>query len=186
MCETHVSQQNLTRSKQRVPESLKLVRSKKRGDEATSSEIEVSESRIRAKRLGKSKGKRVMDESDAVDEAVKKMKLKRGDLQLDLINLALKREVEKSKRLPKKKRKKKKDNSHKGFGDFVGEELTKVLPNGIMAISPPSPTTSDVSSPCDVKVGVEPIPLTKRRFRSKNIEPMPIGKMQVKKKQTKA
>nr|AGN12868.1 putative protein binding/transcription factor/zinc ion binding protein [Leavenworthia alabamica] len=182
LCETHVSQQNLTRSKQKVPESLKLIRSMKRGDEATSSEIELNEVRIRAKRLGKSKGKRVMDQSEAVDEAVKRMKLKRGDLQLDLINLALKREVEKSKRLPKKKRmkmKKKKDKINKGFSDFIGEELTKVLPNGIMAISPPSPTTSDVSSPCDIKVGVQPIQLTKRRFRSKNIEPMPIGKMQM-------
>ncbi|KAL1195151.1 Lysine-specific demethylase JMJ28 [Cardamine amara subsp. amara] len=179
MCENHVSQQSLMRSKQKVPESPKLVRSKKRGDEATSSEIELNESRIRAQRLGKSKGKRVMDESEAVDEAVKKMKLKKGDLQLDLIRMALKREVEKSKRLPKKKMKKKKENSNKGSGDFVGEELTKVLPNGIMAISPPSPTTSDLSSPCDVKVGVEPIPLIQRRFRSKNFEPMPIGKMQV-------
>ncbi|KAF3505810.1 hypothetical protein F2Q69_00003744 [Brassica cretica] len=50
-----------------------------------------------------------------------------------------------------------------------------------LAISPPSPTTSNVSSPspCDVKVGEEPVSLTKRRFRSKNIEPIPFWKMQV-------
>lgn len=179
MCEAHHSQQSLKRSKKKVPESSKLVRSRRGGDEAASSAIEPNESRIRAKRLGKSKRKRVMGEAEAMDEAVKKMKLKRGDLQLDLIRMVLKREVEKSKRLPDTKKKKKKENNNGGFGEFVGEELTRVLPNGIMAISPPSPTTSNVSSPCDVKVGEEPISMTKRRFRSKNIEPLPVGKMQV-------
>nr|ADQ37351.1 unknown [Arabidopsis lyrata] len=179
MCEAHHSQQSLKRSKKKVPESSKLVRSRRGGDEATSSAIEPNESRIRAIRLGKSKRKRVMGEAEAMDEAVKKMKLKRGDLQLDLIRMVLKREVEKRTRLPDTKKKKKKENNNGGFGEFVGEELTRVLPNGIMAISPPSPTTSNVSSPCDVKVGEEPISMTKRRFRSKNIEPLPVGKMQV-------
>ncbi|CAD5328614.1 unnamed protein product [Arabidopsis thaliana] len=177
MCESHHSQQSLKRSKQKVAESSKLVRSRRGGgDEVASSEIEPNESRIRSKRLGKSKRKRVMGEAEAMDEAVKKMKLKRGDLQLDLIRMVLKREVEKRKRLPNSNNKKK---SNGGFSEFVGEELTRVLPNGIMAISPPSPTTSNVSSPCDVKVGEEPISMIKRRFRSKNIEPLPIGKMQV-------
>ncbi|CAB81250.1 putative protein [Arabidopsis thaliana] len=176
MCESHHSQQSLKRSKQKVAESSKLVRSRRGGgDEVASSEIEPNESRIRSKRLGKSKRKRVMGEAEAMDEAVKKMKLKRGDLQLDLIRMVLKREVEKRKRLPNSNNKKK---SNGGFSEFVGEELTRVLPNGIMAISPPSPTTSNVSSPCDVKVGEEPISMIKRRFRSKNIEPLPIGKMQ--------
>ncbi|KAL0890007.1 hypothetical protein Bca101_013990 [Brassica carinata] len=170
MCETHTSQLTLKRSKQKAAES---TRSRK-GDEA--SEIE---------RRSKKKRKRaVVGEAEAVDEAVRKMNLKRGDLQLDLIRMALKREAEKKKKkksVPKKKRRKE-ISVNKRFGDFVGEELTKVLPYGIMAISPPSPTTSNVSSspsPCDVKVGEEPVSLTKRRFRSKNIEPLPIGKMQV-------
>ncbi|XP_019086962.1 PREDICTED: uncharacterized protein LOC104722919 isoform X2 [Camelina sativa] len=185
MCEAHHSSQSLKRSKQKASESMKLVRSRRGGgggggDEAACSEIEPSEHRIRAKRLGKSKRKRVMGEAEAMDEAVKKMKLKRGDLQLDLIRMVLKREVEKRKRLPNQKKKTKKVNSSNGgFGEFVGEELTRVLPNGVMAISPPSPTTSNVSSPCDVKVGEEPISVAKRRFRSKNIEPLPVGKMQV-------
>ncbi|EOA15338.1 hypothetical protein CARUB_v10004087mg [Capsella rubella] len=180
MCEGHYSQQNRKRSTQKGSESVKLVRSRRGGDEAACSEIEPNESRIRAKRLGKSKRKRVMGEAEAMDEAVKKMKLKRGDLQLDLIKLVLKREVEKGKkRLQNQKKKTKKPNSNGGFREFVGEELTRVLPNGVMAISPPSPTTSNVSSPCDVKVGEEPITVTEIRFRSKNIEPLPVGKMQV-------
>lgn len=184
MCETHHSQLNLKRNKQKVSETSKLVGSRKGGDEAASSEIEPKEDGIRVKRLGKSKRKRVMGEAEAVDEAVRKLKLKRGDLQLDLIRMVLKRDVEKRKRLlPNKKRKKKESSScHNGFDGFVGEELTRILPNGIMAISPPSPTTSNVTSPCDVKVGEEPISMTKRRFRSKNIEPLPVGKMQVKEK----
>ncbi|WZY85275.1 hypothetical protein YC2023_031659 [Brassica napus] len=164
MCETHTSQLTLKRSKQKA--AAESTRSR-RGDEA---------SEIEREGLGRSKKKR--ERAEAVDEAVRKMKLKRGDLQLDLIRMALKREAETKKKKPKKK---KKISVNKRFGDFVGEELTKVLPYGIMAISPPSPTTSNVSSPspCDVKVGEEPVSLTKRRFRSKNIEPLPIGKMQV-------
>ncbi|KAJ0263528.1 hypothetical protein HA466_0038680 [Hirschfeldia incana] len=106
----------------------------------------------------------------------KKKKRKRAEAAVD-------EAVRKKTKEPKKKRKE--ISVNKGFGDFVGEELTKVLPYGIMAISPPSPTTSNVSSspspsPCDdVKVGEEPVSLTKRRFRSKNIEPLPFGKMQV-------
>ncbi|XP_024005345.1 lysine-specific demethylase JMJ25 isoform X2 [Eutrema salsugineum] len=181
MCETHTSQLSQKRNKEKAFESMRLVRSRQ-GDEAASSEIEPNGDGIRANRLGKSKKrKRVMGEAEAVDEAVRKMKLKRGDLQLDLIRMVLKREVEKKKkkRVQNKKSKKKESSSSKGFGDFVGEELTRVLPNGVMAISPPSPTTSNVTSPCDVKVGEEPVSMTKRRFRSKNIEPLPVGKMQV-------
>ncbi|XP_018484115.2 lysine-specific demethylase JMJ28-like isoform X2 [Raphanus sativus] len=173
MCETHTSQLTLKRSKQKKAAASAESTRSRRGDEA--SEME---------RRSKKKRKREVGEAEAVDEAVKKMDLKRGDLQLDLIRMALKREAEKKKKAPKKKKKKKRKeisvNKH-----FVGEELTKVLPYGIMAISPPSPTTSNVSSPspspspCDVKVGEEPVSLTKRRFRSKNIEPLPFGKMQV-------
>ncbi|CAN6913917.1 unnamed protein product [Brassica oleracea] len=162
MCETHTSQLTLKRSKQKAAEPTRS----RRGDEA---------SEIEREGLGRSKKKR--ERAEAVDEAVRKMKLKRGDLQLDLIRMALKRESEKK----KKKKKRKEISVNKRFGDFVGEELTKVLPYGTMAISPPSPTTSNVSSPspCDVRVGEEPVSLTKRRFRSKNIEPLPFGKMQV-------
>ncbi|KAF8096974.1 hypothetical protein N665_0298s0039 [Sinapis alba] len=175
LCETHTSQLTQKRNRDKAAASTKLARSAK-GDEAASSEMEPKEEEgIRDWELGKSKKrKRVMGEED---EAVRKMKLERRDLQLDLIRLALKREAEKKKK--KKKLPQKKTKKSKGFGGFVGEELTKVLPNGIMAISPPSPTTSDVSSPCDVKVGQEAIYMTKRRFRSKNIEPLPTGKMQV-------
>ncbi|KAL0727373.1 hypothetical protein Bca4012_023466 [Brassica carinata] len=178
LCETHTSQltQKRDREKAAAAASTKLARSRK-GDEAACSEMEPKEGGIiRDRELGKSKKrKRVMgEEAESADEAVR-------DLQLDLIRMALKREAEKKnkkkKKLPVKETKKKKKN--KGFGGFVGEELTKVLPNGIMAISPPSPTTSDVSSPCDVKVGQEAISMTKRRFRSKNIGPLPIGKMQM-------
>ncbi|CAN6848476.1 unnamed protein product [Brassica oleracea] len=63
-----------------------------------------------------------------------------------------------------------------------GRDLIGIAETGsgkTLAISPLSPTTSNVSSPCDVKVGEEHVSLTKRRFRSKNIEPIPFGKMQV-------
>lgn len=172
LCETHTSQLTQKRDREKAAASTKPARSRNGDEAAASSEMEPNEGGIRDCELGKpKKRKRVMEEED---EAVRK-------LQLDLIRMALKREAEKNKKKkksPKKEKKKKKKS--KGFGGFVGEELTKVLPNGIMAISPPSPTTSDVSSPCcDVKVGQEVISVSKRRFRSKNIDRLPFGKMQV-------
>ncbi|CAN6920636.1 unnamed protein product [Brassica oleracea] len=172
LCETHTSQLTQKRDREKAAASTKLARSRNGDEAAASSEMEPNEGGIRDCELGKpKKRKRVMEEED---EAVRK-------LQLDLIRMALKREAEKNKKKkksPKKEKKKKKKS--KGFGGFVGEELTKVLPNGIMAISPPSPTTSDVSSPCcDVKVGQEVISVSKRRFRSKNIDRLPFGKMQM-------
>ncbi|XP_010529387.1 PREDICTED: uncharacterized protein LOC104806269 isoform X2 [Tarenaya hassleriana] len=180
MCEIHHLQLNLRQHKQKVPESLKLVRSK---NVAEASGTELT-SGIRARRSGKSgkasKRKRVMGEAEAVDEAVRKMKLKRGDARLDLIRMVLKREVEKMKK-PNKKKKMNKKESNREFDDSEGsdEDLMRFLPYGVMAISSSSPNTSNAASSCDVKVGAEPISVSRRRFRSKNIEPFPVGKMQV-------
>ncbi|CAH8345638.1 unnamed protein product [Eruca vesicaria subsp. sativa] len=167
LCETHTSQLTQKRNREKASASTtKVVRSRK-GDEAASS------SEIRDSEFGKSKKRKKREEEDEA-----------RDLRLDLIRMALKREAEKNKKKKtltmKKKKEEKKKKKSKGFGGFVGEELTKVLPNGIMAISPPSPTTSDVSSsPCDVKVGQEDISMIRRRFRSKNVEALTFGKMQV-------
>ncbi|XP_018460844.1 lysine-specific demethylase JMJ28 isoform X2 [Raphanus sativus] len=176
LCETHTSQLTLKRDREKAAaaaaaasSTMKLARSSKGDESASSKEGGI----IRDSELGESKKrKREAEEADD-DEAVRKM-------QLDLIGLALKREAEKKnkKKIPKKIPKKKEKKKKKGFNGFVGEELTKVLPNGIMSISPPSPTTSDVSSPCDVKVGQEAISITSRRFRSKNIDRFPFRKMQ--------
>uniref|UniRef100_A0A2P2ILW7 Lysine-specific demethylase JMJ25 n=1 Tax=Rhizophora mucronata TaxID=61149 RepID=A0A2P2ILW7_RHIMU len=58
------------------------------------------------------------------------------------------------------------------------------LPNGLMAIPPPrhiasNGTIGSCSSPRDVKIGDDSSVVARRCFRSKNIEPMPIGKLQV-------
>ncbi|RID78334.1 hypothetical protein BRARA_A01175 [Brassica rapa] len=173
LCETHTSQLTQKRDREKAAASTKLARSGNGDEAAASSEMEANEGGIRDCELGKpKKRKRVVEEED---EAVRK-------LQLDLIRMALKREAEKNKKKKKKLTKKeKKKKKSKGFGGFVGEELTKVLPNGIMAISPPSPSRSDVSSSpcCDVKVGEEVISVSRRRFRSKNIDRLPFGKMQM-------
>ncbi|CAK7350738.1 unnamed protein product [Dovyalis caffra] len=67
-----------------------------------------------------------------------------------------------------------------------GEELMRDLPNGFMAISPAKNfgngnVGSCSSSHCDIKIGRDvPNGISAARcFRSKNIEPMPIGKLQV-------
>ncbi|XVF40615.1 hypothetical protein PTKIN_Ptkin01aG0128300 [Pterospermum kingtungense] len=123
------------------------------------------------------------------------MKLKRGDLPLELIRMVLKREIEKKKR---------KGSNCSYFDDEQEEEENKCdmmreLPNGLMAISSSSPHfdnegscsasgsgsgsgSGSVSGSCfNAKVGkteTNNVAITRRRFRSKNIDPLSVDAMQ--------
>ena len=74
----------------------------------------------------------------------------------------------------KKKNNKKKENKKKKEEKeelcYTKEELRRELPNGVMEISPASPTRdyNNVGSHCDVKVGVDSKTVAPRYFRSKN------------------
>ncbi|XWS12749.1 hypothetical protein CRYUN_Cryun37aG0117100 [Craigia yunnanensis] len=92
--------------------------------------FEKNKLKIRAKLLKLArpmKRKRVTGgESEALDEAVRKLKLKRGDLPLELIRMVLKREIEKKK--SKESDCSDEEEEEKGY-------LMRELPNGLMAIS---------------------------------------------------
>ncbi|KAL3851261.1 hypothetical protein ACJIZ3_013143 [Penstemon smallii] len=164
LCDIHHLQGKHRQNKQKVPESLKLERklTKKRGK----NEGETS----RSSRVLKNRRRCV---SEALDDALKKMKLKRGDLHLELIRMFLKRQVEK-----------KKEKELKEINTICNDETTEFqLPFGVMAIShsPPSNLPETSNNALDVKLGVDSngISSMQRHFRSKNIEPLPISTMQV-------
>ncbi|VFQ86033.1 unnamed protein product [Cuscuta campestris] len=153
LCDLHYMQGRHRQKKQKVPDSLKFERarnmkSKNRG------EVGVSRRKLKRKRCV----------SEALDEALKRMELKRGDLPLELIRVFLKRQVE-------KKRQRELKNS---------VELTHELPNAVMAIPnlPSQSLNTSAGSGLDVKLGSEMSPFSARNFRSKNIEPLPICTMQ--------
>ncbi|KAL5579281.1 hypothetical protein UlMin_011723 [Ulmus minor] len=161
LCEIHYPQGRHRQYMEKVPESLKLQRKPKSAEEGEGNGDNI---RIRATKSGVvakiMKWKRP-------GETLKKMKkLKRGETQLELIRMVLQREAEKSKNKKKK--------------------FTKDLPNGRMAISSSFLSSQHQlsgnvgsDSPIDVKVGVDLGRLVpQRRFQSKNIEALPIGKMQ--------
>lgn len=195
LCEVHYIQARRRQRKEVVPDSLKLQRRKRRKNKGLGvADLIIEKSRkIRAKnvegvpklvKLRKPvKRKRVIGESEALDEAVRKMKLKKGDPQLELIRMVLKRETE-------KRKKKETDFEERNSSDSEGE-LMKQLPNGVMAISS-SPNLNNAGS-CsgsgsssglcvNVKIGEaedDTATVTRRRFRSKNIEPLPFGTLKV-------
>lgn len=179
LCEIHYLQGRHRQYKEKVPESLKLQRkttAKKKevkgGDQNRRSvkirakKVEILAKLMKRKRSG---------------EALRKMKrMKRGNAELELIRMVLKREVEKS------TEKRRKDKEEVIVEDESEEELTRDLPNGLMAISSsPSPSPRRGSgnvgsdSPCRVKTGADFQAVPQRRFRSKNSETIPIGKLQV-------
>ncbi|GFQ02306.1 lysine-specific demethylase jmj25 [Phtheirospermum japonicum] len=169
LCDVHYLQGKHRQYKQKVPESLKLERNvtKKRA-------IENGESSRRVSRISKpaaaAAANRRQKVSESLDDALRRMKLKKGDLHLELIRVFLKRQVE------KKKEKEMKENAI--------EDETRELPYGVMAISQSSPSNlqgigeGDV---LDVKLGADSNgnSFLQRQFRSKNIEPLPISTMQV-------
>ncbi|CAK8577837.1 unnamed protein product [Lathyrus sativus] len=122
--------------------------------------------------------------------SVRKRTVKQCDTQLDLIRMVLEREVEKRKgnsssNNKKKKKKKKKEIKPEEveLRHYDEGELRKELPNGVMEISPAlmPHDYNNVSSHCDVKVGAENkiVAVTPRYFRSKNIDRVAVGKLQV-------
>ncbi|GMP74920.1 hypothetical protein CsSME_00032173 [Camellia sinensis var. sinensis] len=172
LCEIHHIQGRHRQNKEVVPESLKLKRKKSKS--RNQEESDPQNQKIRARKRDKDcdskpvKKSKNVDVSEALDEALRKMKLKRGDLQLELIRVFLKRQVEK-----KKERELRKNRESE-------TEVTKELPYGVMSISPPlSYQNHNASASCNVKLGIESSSIPRRCFRSKNIEPIPISTMQV-------
>ncbi|KAH7545899.1 hypothetical protein FEM48_Zijuj01G0142600 [Ziziphus jujuba var. spinosa] len=175
LCEIHYLQGRHRQFKEKVPESLKLQRMRKKkalSNNNNNNSRDQSSVKIRVKKV---------ENLAKLMKRKKKMKenFKRGaDAQLELIRMVLKREVEKRKR--NKKKKKKKDEEEvvvEENQNSQGGELMRYLPNGLMAISS-SPSSSPrqhsgSESPCRVKVGVDFGAVRYRQFRSKNIEPMP-------------
>ncbi|KAE8664499.1 Lysine-specific demethylase 3B, putative isoform 3 [Hibiscus syriacus] len=185
LCELHYVQGSIRQKKQKVPESMKMQRKKR-----IKNAFEKNKLEIRAKLLKLArpmKRKRVIGgEPEALDEAVRKMKLKRGNLPLELIRMVLKREAEKNK-------KKREESDCSDFDEDDDEEeeeianLMRELPNGLMAISSSSPHFDNAGScsgsvPCiNVKVGeteTNTVAMTGRRFRSKNVQRLPVGTLQ--------
>lgn len=169
LCELHFLQGRLRQNKEKVPASLKLQRKKRnenvnRGSVSGNPEIRVEIAKKLTRPVNGIGSVRV---SEALDKALKKMKLKKGNLRLELIRVFLQRLVER-----RKKRR---------LIQNMEEELVRELPNGLMAISPTPVQHHIDNAGFQIKLGVdsgsEPAP--RRCFRSKNIEPLPIGSLQV-------
>ncbi|KAF5742225.1 lysine-specific demethylase JMJ25 isoform X1 [Tripterygium wilfordii] len=185
LCEIHHLQGRHRQYKQKVPESLKIQRKYKKKTKATvNGEAVLENLGIRARRLklGKPVKRRgVIIKSEAEDDVVRKIKGKRKDRELELIRMVLKREVEKRKK--KTLNLERNDSDNQNDSNSEGE-TTRDLPNGLMAITSCSSgsggsNSGNVGSPCDVKIGAESKPVLRRCFRSKNIEPVPIGALQM-------
>ncbi|KAJ7946891.1 lysine-specific demethylase JMJ25-like [Quillaja saponaria] len=184
LCEIHYLQGRHRQHREKVPESLKLQRRSRKG--LGRKDPVLNNVEIRARKVSQLakliKRKRKSSEvSEAVGEAFRKKKMKRGDKQLELIRMVLKREVEKRKKHEGDKRKIKKIIELELEEHHNEGELTRELPNGVMAISPALTTrdSGNVGSHCDVKVDVDFKAIKPRRFRSKNTERLPSGTLQV-------
>ncbi|XP_075503003.1 lysine-specific demethylase JMJ28-like isoform X1 [Primulina tabacum] len=169
LCDIHYLQGKHRQNRQKVPDSLKLERkvTKKRAKNGDT----VRVPKLKQVSLAVERRKR-QAVSEALDDVLKRMKLKSGDLQLELIREFLKRQVTKKK------------EKEKGLEDNVVADETRELPYGVMAISQ-SPASLQKFGECngglDVKLGVNlhENSVLQRHFRSKNIEPLPIGTMQI-------
>ncbi|KAF7803570.1 lysine-specific demethylase JMJ25-like [Senna tora] len=182
LCEIHYLQGRHRQYREKVPESLKLQRKRKKGLNKNDSVLNNVD--VKARKVGKmakmmKKRLKVSDDSEATEAPVRKKVSKEGDKKLELIKMVLKREVEKRKKKKKQGEKRKKQKEE--FFYYSEGELTKELPNGIMAISgaPMPQEYCNVGSHCDVKVSDDHKAITPRYFRSKNAERLPLGKLQV-------
>ncbi|XP_022950666.1 lysine-specific demethylase JMJ25 isoform X2 [Cucurbita moschata] len=187
LCEIHYLQGRHRQYKEKVPDSLKLQRTNRKSIEADSN---VENLVIRAPKaaalakLMKKKKKKLAGASAALDGIMNRMKMKKGSMQVELIRMVLRREVEKRR---KKKVVEKTRKSMKNFGNEIeleknsDKEMMRQLPNGLMAISPsPSPLQSgNEASSSGIKSGAESRPIQQRRFRSKNVNILPVGDLQV-------
>ncbi|KAJ7968448.1 Lysine-specific demethylase JMJ25 [Quillaja saponaria] len=182
LCEIHYLQGIHRQHKEKVPESLKIKRRSRKG--LSSKDPVVNNVEIRARKVSKmaklmKRKRRSSEVSEAMGDSSRKKKVKRGDMQLELMRMVLKREVEKRKKQGDERKTKKIIELEKV--EHQHHELTRELPNGVMAISP-APTTRDsgnVSSHCDVKVDIDLKTIKPRQFRSKNIERLLSGMLQV-------
>ncbi|KAL8119573.1 lysine-specific demethylase JMJ28-like isoform X1 [Apium graveolens] len=154
-CKDHFVQ--LQKKGQRKKEKKQELNSRKTGEKSKAKVELKSESDNCKKRSA----------SEALDETLRKMKLKKGDLQLELIREYLVRKVE-------KKREKDMEESKSGVNN-----ITKELPNGRMEIPVESRENFDNVGPYNVKVGVNCKSIERRSFRSKNVEPIPVCTMQI-------
>ncbi|XP_062013297.1 lysine-specific demethylase JMJ28 isoform X2 [Rosa rugosa] len=202
LCEIHYLQGRHRQYREKVPEELKIQR-KTQTAPCEDRDGGGEGGGIRAKKVDDLvtllKRKRAAEEAAPVKikkakvkKKKKKKKKRRGgekkcELNLELIRMVLKREVEKRNTPQKKKKKMRVLVEEEGSEGEEGLDLTRDLPNGRMAISSSSSQSLGgnvgSNSGSDVRVGAElgpPVPTTTRRcFRSKNIEPMPVGTVQV-------
>ncbi|KAJ4976463.1 hypothetical protein NE237_001569 [Protea cynaroides] len=174
VCEFHYHQARMRQSKKKVPPSMKLQRNSLRKRAVGASFAVAGRKGFDFQTKGKEnlakllKRKRAVRVADALVKTLKKMKSKKGNLQLELIRVFLRRQME---------RKKKRSSE----GSNNGEELMRDLPNGLMAISPaPVRDFGNAVSSFDGKLGLDSFgSFTRRCFRSKNIEPLPVGPLQI-------
>ncbi|KAK9064223.1 hypothetical protein SSX86_015603 [Deinandra increscens subsp. villosa] len=183
LCEAHFLQGRLRQNREPVPDDLKLERQRTRKNkENPSGKSEIRASNLprkrgkiesengsnslrkrqkKAKLKSKSKLKSSVDISEDLDDALKKMNLKKGDLQLDLIRGYLNLQIEKKKgKQPQK------------------EDIVKELKYGRLEISQCSPSTAPATVN-NVKIGSPASSsLPTRFFRSKNIDRIPVATMQ--------
>ncbi|PQM33205.1 hypothetical protein Pyn_14181 [Prunus yedoensis var. nudiflora] len=187
LCEIHYLQGRHRQFREKVPESLKLQRKPKN---APSRDQNHNGVKIRARKVDNLvkllKRKRSEETLKKSKKRKKKMKLKKSELNLELIRMVLKREVDKRNQTKKKKEVIEEESEDDDDDDH--DDLTRDLPNGLMAISSSSSQSpllrsgnAGSNSSSDGKVGVDmgPAAMRRRCFRSKNIEPMPAGTLQV-------
>ncbi|OVA06780.1 zinc finger protein [Macleaya cordata] len=171
-CEVHYLQARHRQYKQKVPDSIKIQRKprqKRTGNRDSSSVSLNQDSNKLLELLKKIKRKSLGFPEAEFHKVFKKLKLKKGDLQVELIRVFLQRQIERKKKLIRSE----KSNTEEG-------ELMRDLPNGLMAISPvPVRNFHNAGLFCDIKLGFDSGSFIKRSIRSKNIEPLPIGSLQI-------
>lgn len=186
LCEIHYLQGRHRQCKEKVPDSLKLQRTNRKSIETDSNVENVVIRAPKAATLAKlMKRKKLAGATAALDGMLNRMKMKKGSMQLELIRMVLRREVEKrrKKKVVEKARKRMKNQGNEiELEENSDKEMMRQLPNGLMAISPsPSPLQSgNEGSSCGIKIGAESRPVQQRRFRSKNVNILPVGDLQVK------
>lgn len=179
MCEIHYVQGRLRQSRQTVPEALKFKRGedKEKYGVAKNETLEALGSLENARKMGKNKKrKRKRGEEEVIQangESIKGLK----KMKTELIRSFLKREIERSTKRGKKSSSATAVGSN-GSGEEKNKGVTRDLPYGLMAIPPPPSKIQslDNAGSLTVKLGVsQPFSLVNRRFRSKNVQPPPIG-----------
>ena len=198
LCEIHYLQGRHRQFKEKVPESLKLQRKRKNHPSSSLNNVEIR-ARKACKMAKLAKKKRRLSDGEALVVQKKQNKKNKnknkkglkesGDMQLELLRMVLKREVEKRKKNNKKNKKddeeeEEEDEEEEELQCSEGGELRRELANGVMAISAASTAhdcNGNVGSHCDVKMGADckALTVTPRYFRSKNVDRVPVGKLQV-------